>query len=421
MRILFFSHYFPPEGNAPASRTYEHCKRWVAAGHQVTVITCAPNVPTGVVYDGYRNRLWPQREKIDGIDVVRTWTYVAANSGATHRILNYLSYLVSAVFTFLFFCRRPNVIIATSPQFFCGWAGVIASWLKWTPMILEIRDIWPESIITVGAMKNGLATRFLEFLEKWMYRSANHIVAVGNGYRDNILTKAKVDNRIDVITNGVDLDLFLPIDADQAFLQKYNLQNRFVCSYVGTIGMAHGLEIVVRAAATLKEQGRNDIVFCIVGDGANRQLLEEKIEAAELGDLVKLTGRLPKSEMPTVLASSHCLLIHLKKTDLFQTVIPSKIFEAMAMQRPLVMGVQGESAEIVRRSKSGIEIESDNDQELVSAVIRLCDDAEYYQSLCQAGRSFAGENYSRNVLAARYLEIIEAVAGRTSRKQDLAQ
>ena len=148
------------------------------------MITCAPNVPDGVVYQGYRNRIWPQRETIDGVQVIRTWTYLAPNSGNGKRILNYVSYMISSVLCFLFFCRRPNLIIATSPQFFNGWAGTIASWLKWCPFILEIRDIWPESIVTVGALKKtSLLVRFLEVMENWMYRSANHIVTVGNGYR----------------------------------------------------------------------------------------------------------------------------------------------------------------------------------------------------------------------------------------------
>ena len=410
MRLVFFTHYFPPEGNAPASRTYEHCKRWAAQGHEVTVITCAPSVPNGIVYEGYRNRLWPQRETIDGIHVLRTWTYVAANAGAGKRIANFLSYMISAVLTFLFFCRRPNVIVATSPQFFCGWAGIFASWLKWCPMILEIRDIWPESIITVGAMKPGLATRLLEWAEKLMYRGANFIVAVGRGYRDNILTKAPVENRISVVTNGVDLELFTPQQADPSFLREHGLEQRFVCSYVGTIGMAHGLDIVVRAAKHLREKGREDIAFCIVGDGATRERLQQQIDDAQVNDLVRLTGRLPKADMPTVLASSNCLLVHLKKTDLFQTVIPSKIFEAMAMERPLIMGVQGESAEIVRESKSGLEIESDNAQQLADAVMRLCDDQSLYESLCEAGRDFVTAHYSRDMLAANYLELIEQVA-----------
>ncbi len=410
MRIVFLTHYFPPEGNAPASRTFDHCVRWAAAGHDVTVITCAPNVPNGVVYEGYKNRLWPQRETVDGIQVIRSWTYVAANAGGVNRILNYVSYLFSAVFSFLFFCRRPDVVVATSPQFFCGWAGTICSYLKWTPFILEIRDIWPESIVTVGAMKKGFFVRLLEILERWMYRSANHIVAVGNGYKENIVGKADVSDRISVITNGVDLNKFQPKVPSDDFLRTHDLIGKFVCSYVGTIGMAHGLDVVVRAAKILKDQGRDDIVFCLVGDGARRIKLEELAATEQVSELVRFTGRLPKSEMATVLASSDGMLVHLKKTDLFQTVIPSKIFETMAMNRPLIMGVQGESAEIVRRSGSGIEIEPDNASDLVAAVTRLRDDDDLYQSLCKSGRDFVAENYTRDVLAKRFLKTIECVA-----------
>ena len=348
MNIVFLTHYFPPEGNAPASRTYAHCKRWVAAGNDVTVITSAPNVPNGIVYDGYKNRLWPQHEVVDGINVYRVWTYVAANSGGTKRILNYVSYLFSAVLCFLFFCRRPQLLVATSPQFFCGCAGSICSWLKWCPFLLEIRDIWPESIVTVGALKkNSLLVRILERLEKWMYRSANHIVTVGKGYRENVLSKVDIGDRISVVTNGVDLDVFSPQEPSAEFRQQHGLSDHFVCSYVGTIGMAHGLSVVVRAAKILKSMKRNDVMFCLVGDGAQREQVKKDAIESNVNDMIRFTGRLPKSDMPMVLASSDCLLVHLKKTDLFATVIPSKIFEAMAMERPLVMGVQGESADIV--------------------------------------------------------------------------
>lgn len=415
MRIVFFTHYFPPEGNAPASRTYEHCKRWVEAGHRVTVITCAPNVPEGVVYEGYRNRLWPQRETVDGIDVIRTWTYVAANAGGLKRVINYLSYLMSAVLTFLFFCKRPNAVVATSPQFFCGWAGVVASWLKWCPFILEIRDIWPESIVTVGAMKDGILVRIFEVIERWMYRSANHIVTVGNGYRENIIGKVDCRDRISVVTNGVDAEIFSPQESSVEFRSNYGLEGKFVCSYVGTIGMAHGLSIVVRAATKLREQDRNDIVFFLVGDGASRAKIEKEAHTAGVTELVRFAGRLPKSEMPKVLASSNCMLIHLKKTDLFQTVIPSKIFEAMAMERPLIMGVKGESAEIVAASKSGIQIEPENDEGLVGAVKKLCDSPELYEQLRLNGRSYATENYSRGRLAAKMLDVIENVAAGNSK------
>ena len=175
MRILYLSHYFHPEGTAPAKRVYEMCRRWVRLGHEVTVITCAPNVPSGVVYDGYRNT-WLRRETVEGIETIRVWTYLAANRGTALRIANYLSYMVLAVIAGLR-TPRPDLVIATTPQFFCGWAGVWVSRLRRLPFILEIRDIWPESIVAVGALGSPRLLRLLEHWERSMYRAGTRIVA----------------------------------------------------------------------------------------------------------------------------------------------------------------------------------------------------------------------------------------------------
>ena len=404
MKILFFSHYFPPEGNAPASRTYEHCVRWAKAGHDVTVITCVPNVPNGVPYEGYRNRFRSQRETIDGINVIRVWTFLAPNSGFARRILNYLSYMVMAVMAGLF-VKRPKIVIATSPQFFCGWAGVIVQFLRRLPFVLEIRDIWPESVTAVGAIKVGFVIRLFEWLEKKMYLSADHIVTVGKGYRDNVTSKVDVGDRISVIYNGVDGDQFSPQPVDAEFRRRYGMQDRFLCSYVGTIGMAHGLETVLNAAEILKEAGRDDIGFLLVGDGARREWLEQDAADRGLSDLVKFTGRLDKSEMPGVSSSSDTLLVHLRQCDLFTTVIPSKIFETMAMQRPIIMGVRGESAEIVERAVAGIQMEPGNVDSLLNCLDRLSSDRELYESLTSNGRRFVLEEFSRDTFAADYLKV----------------
>ena len=341
MRVLFLTHYFPPEGNAPAARVHEIAKRWVAAGHQVTVVTCAPNVPNGVVYDGYRNRL-RQVEEIDGIRVVRVWTYIAPNRGTVRRIANYLSYLVSATW-FGLFESRPDVAIATSPQFFCGWAGVIVSKLRRLPFILEIRDIWPESIVAVGADLGPPIIRLLEWLEMRMYAAADRIVTVGDGYRNRLIEKGVPAGKIDIVTNGVDRELFAPRLSDTGLRKQYGVERHFVCSYIGTIGMACGLDVVLRAAQKLKERGDQRIHFLLVGDGAVRAELEEQVEIQHL-DNVTFTGRQPKEDVPRFLAASDACLVHLRNTDLFKTVLPSKIFEACAMKRPIVLGVGGNAA-----------------------------------------------------------------------------
>jgi glycosyltransferase involved in cell wall biosynthesis len=410
MRILFLSHYYPPEVNAPATRTSEHCIRWARAGHDVTVVTCVPNCPTGAAYSGYQNRLRPQVEYVDGVRVVRVWTFLAANAGARRRIVNFLSYLVSAVLVGLRL-PRPDVVVATSPQFFCGWAGVLVAWLRRIPFVLEIRDIWPESIQAVGALRGRLFLRLLERLERWMYRAADHIVAVGAGYRDRILLRADVADRISVITNGVDPQRFTLQDADAEFLRTWRLDGRFVCSYIGTIGMAHGLEVVLEAAKLLERQGRKDICFCLVGDGSARQRLESEAHAAGLDELVIFTGQQPKDRIPAILASSNACLVHLKKCELFETVIPSKIFETMAMGRPIIMGVRGPARDIVLESDAGLAMDPESAESLVATVTTLADNPQLTSRLGHSARQRVLADFNRDVLAGRFLRLMEAMTG----------
>lgn len=417
VKIVFFSHYYSPEGNAPASRTSDHCLRWGrdVDVEEVTVITCVPNVPDGVVYSGYRNRFWPQCETIDGIDVIRVWTFIRPNPGRMGLILNYLSYLASALFAFVFFVRRPDVIVATTPQFFCGVAGVLASWLKWRPLVLEVRDIWPESIVTVGAIKRGLLIRTLEMMERWMYRSASHLVTVGPGYRDNILAKADVQDRISIVTNGVDPDQFLPDDDCNAFVQRYELGGRFVCSYIGTVGMAHGLDVLIRTAERFKEQdhkqqARKEVVFLVVGGGSTLNAMRQTVQDKGLGDWIKLTGRLDKSEIPHALAASDACLVHLSKVDLFEHVIPSKIFETMAMERPIIMGVRGKARDIVLAANSGVAMEPESDSELFEILDWMVNHPDSVDQQGHNGRQFVIQHFNRNVLAADMLDILKRTA-----------
>jgi len=389
--------------------------RWTRAGHDVTVVTCVPNCPDGVVFDGYRNRFRPQVEQVDGVRVVRVWTLVAPNAGTLRRIANYVSYMLSAVLASLWL-PRPDVIVATSPQFFCGWAGVLAAKFRRRPLVLEIRDIWPESIEAVGAMRNRRLLRLLEWMERRMYRAADQIVAVGNGYRDNILGKIEPRRPIEVITNGVDLSLFAPRDPDREFLREWNLEGKFVCSYIGTIGMAHGLQVVVEAARILKEEKRDDIRFVLVGDGADRKRLEEEARRLGVDDMVVFTGRQPKQRMPGILASSDACLIHLRGCELFGTVIPSKIFETMAMGRPIIMGVQGEACDMVLDADAGLEMEPDSVESLVQCVEKLADDPASAFAHGTAARAYVAEHFNRDRLADRMRRVLEAVGGRPTRE-----
>jgi len=404
VRILFLSHYFPPEVNAPASRTFEHCKAWARAGHEVTVVTCAPNHPRGKVYDGYRNRLW-QREQRDGITVIRLWTFVTANEGFLKRSLNYLSFLFACVAAAPFL-PKADVVVTTSPQFFNGLAGYPVSRMKRAPWILEIRDLWPESVIVVGGMKPGLIVSMLESLEQFAYRKADAIVPVTDSFERYMVDKGIARTKIEVIKNGVDASVFKPHVGENPLRSELKLEGKFVAAYFGTHGMAHKLEIILEAASLLRENPQ--IVFLLVGDGAERSRLLALRDAQGLSNVMMLDQQ-PKANMPLLWDLAAVSVVHLKKSPLFKTVIPSKIFESMAMEKPVLIGVEGESAEIIAKAGAGICIEPENAQQLADAVLRLASDPEMLRSMGAKGRAFVIDNFDRDQLALRYAALIGRV------------
>jgi len=325
------------------------------------------------------------------------------------RILNYVSYLVSAAI-FSPLVGKVDVVVSTSPQFFCGLAGAPVSWLKRAPWILEIRDLWPESIAAVEAISNNSIIGVLEWIERWMYLHADGIVSVTDSFVQHFVGKGVALERIAVVKNGADLSTLIPGERENDFRRSHGLSGKFVASYVGTHGMAHALDTVLQAADLLR--GNKDVVFLLVGDGAERERLLQQKEVMGLSNLLMLP-QLPKEKMPEVLAASDACLVHLRKTDLFKSVIPSKIFEAMAMERPLIHGVEGESKRIVEEGKCGICIEPENARELADAVLRLHADSDLVETLGRNGRKFVVEVFDRDKLAGKYLEIIAGVVSPT--------
>lgn len=404
MKILFLSHYYTPEGNAPASRVSALAERWAADGHEVTVVTCAPNVPDGVVYPGYRNR-WKQTEMLNGVKVIRIWTYIAPNKGTVRRIANYVSYMLMATWCGMWL-KKADVMIATSPQFFCGWAGVLLHWFRRLPFVLEIRDIWPESMSAVDAGLPAPLLKIIGVMEKRMYRSATHIVTVGQGYTEKLIERNVPAEKISVIMNGVDKKLFYPRQPNEKLLADHGLTGKFVCSYIGTIGMACGLRTALDAAEMLKQRGRDDIAIVLVGDGAQRETLEQEAKARKL-DNVLFPGRRPKSEMPDWVASSNVNLVHLKKTDLFMTVMPSKIFESAGCARPILMGVDGFAKKLVLDAEAGIPMEPENAVQMADALERLAADPEFCRQLGENAYRNIATRYDRDLQADEYLKILE--------------
>ena len=406
MKILFVSNYFPPEVNAPATRLIEHARQWVKDGHQVEVLTSVPNFPEGRVYDDYKNHF--SFDDQEGIRVARVPMYVTRNKGTIKRTLSFISFMLSSCWYARKLSARPDVVIATSPQFFCAIGGYVISKMKRAPFILEVRDLWPESIVAVGAVKRNAIIRFFEKIELFLYQRANHIVVVTNAFKRFIVKKGIDENKISVIKNGADLTTWSqPLDEKklESMRDKLGLKGKFVISYVGTIGMAHRADVLLEAAQQCTDP---EIMFVVIGSGAEREKLEKKATELNLPNF-KLLERVSKSEVRYIMALTDVSIVHLRASPLFKTVIPSKIFEAMATRTPIVLGVEGESKEIVEEAGAGLTIQPENVSQLVESVLRLKMDPTLYAQIQNDGQRHVQNYYDRSVLAKKYMEQVRYV------------
>ncbi|MFQ5765190.1 MAG: glycosyltransferase family 4 protein, partial [Rhodospirillales bacterium] len=325
MNILFLTENFPPETNAAATRVYERACYWVEWGHQVTVITQAPNFPEGRLHPGYRNR-WRQAEEMSGIRVVRVKTYIAPNRGVVRRTLDFLSFMVTGIWAGV---RepKPDVVVATSPQFFAAVGGWLLGAARRVPFVFELGDLWPASIAAVGVLRTGPLLRLVEALELHLYGRAEAVVALTGAFKDNLTGRGIDADKIGVVPNGVDVWRYGPRDRDPDLAREWGLEGRFVVGYVGTHGMAHGLGNVLAAAERL--EGTDDVRFLLVGAGAERDALIAEARRRGLVNVLFMPPQ-PKDAMPRVWSLCDVALVHLKSDPVFAGVIPSKIFEAMA-------------------------------------------------------------------------------------------
>ena len=410
MKILFVTDNFYPETNAPASRTFEHARVWVEAGHKVTVITTAPNFPEGKLFAGYRNRWW-HRESISGIDVVRVKTYITANEGFVKRTLDYVSFMVAAIIASPLL-PRCDVVIGTSPQFFAALGASVIATLKRRPFVFELRDLWPASIVEVGALRSGFAIRMLESLELHLYRRAAAIISVTHSFKRELADRGIDPGKIEVVQNGVDLKHFKPGQRDPELLDELGLRGRFVVGYLGTHGMAHGLHSVLDAAALLAN--RDNIAFIMVGAGAEKRALQEHAERLNLTNL-SFVPRQPKERMPALLGLCDLCLVPLRNKSLFRSVLPSKIFEAMATRTPILAAIpHGEASELLETLGVGENVAPENPAALAAAIERLAADPARLD-LYRANAARVAANYDRNRLAETMVDVIARHIAKPSR------
>jgi colanic acid biosynthesis glycosyl transferase WcaI len=404
VRILFLTENYPPETNAAASRVHERAVFWQRWGHHVTVLTTAPNFPQGRLFDGYRNRWW-QRETLDGIEIIRVKTFITANQGVVLRTLDFLSFMVSAFVAGLFL-RRPDVVVATSPQFFTAIGGWAIAALRRLPFVFELGDLWPRSIVAVGALRAGRIVDLLERIELFLYRRATTVVALTYAFKHDLVARGIPVGKIVVIRNGVDLARYRPRARDLERAKSLGVAGKFVVGYIGTHGLAHDLGNVLAAAERLSAE--RAVAFLFVGSAADRERLIAEAQRRALANVVFVPMQ-PKDAMASIWSICDIALVHLKNAPAFSEVIPSKIFEAMAMGLPiLLVSPDGEASQILAEDGAGLWAPAGDPTALAEAIRRLFEDTTLRDTLAQRSLA-AAQNHTRERQAALFIAVLEKV------------
>ena len=406
MKILFFTENFPPETNAAATRVYERALYWVKWGHDVTVITCQPNFPQGRVFDGYPNRF--STEMMDGMRIIRVRTYIAPNRAVIKRVLDFLSYMVTAYIA----AKRepvPDVVVSTSPQFFAAVAAWRYAAQAKCRYVFELGDLWPASIAAVGVLRTNFLLRLIERLELRMYRDADTVVALTQAFKDNLVARNIPANKIAVVINGVDLWRYAPSPRDQNLANELGIKtDDVVIGYIGTHGMAHALGNILDAAAKLRDH--KNIKFLFAGAGAERDALMTRAKTEKLENVIFLASQ-PKSRMPAVWSQCDVAFVHLKNSPIFAGVIPSKIFEAMAMGLPVLFaGPTGEGSKIVKAADAGPVIGAENPDALATSILDLATHSDVRRRFA-ANSLAAAPAYSREAQARKMIDVLAHVVG----------
>ena len=404
MRIVLLTHYFPPEVGAPQARLYELAARAAAAGHAVTVVTGFPNYPTGVVPPEYQGR-FRMEERMDGLRVIRTSVYATPNRGFVRRVLNHLSFAASSL-TAVRSVGPADVVFVESPPLFTGLAALAYRRLKRAPYVFNVSDIWPESAVQLGALRNRWAVRLAEMLEMHLYRTAARVSVVTPGMVERLAARGVRRDKLVVLTNGVDSEVYRPAPPNVDLAHRLGVEGRKVFLYAGTHGMAQGLGVVLEAARRTSDPS---ILYVLAGEGAEKEALTRRAAAERIANVLFLPSQ-PKSVMPDLLNLAYATVVPLKKLDLFRSALPSKMFESMASAKPIVGSVWGEAADLVERAGCGVVVPPEDPAALRHAVEQLAADPAHARELGENGRRYVMDHFDRRVIAERFIALLTDAA-----------
>jgi colanic acid biosynthesis glycosyl transferase WcaI len=407
MRILYLSQYFPPEAGATQSRAYEMAHNWISLGHSVTMITEFPNHPSGIMPKEYRGRKY-ERVKLDGIDVVRVWVYTSPVKNFRNRMLFYLSFMLNAILAGIFIARgKYDMLYATSPPLFVGGAGLVLRFIKHISMVFEVRDLWPASAVELGELKNSHAISLATRLENACYQRAVRIVVATRGIQNYLEQRGIPPEKIIVIPNGANISMFTFLSEERTRIRKeFNLEHKFVAIYAGIHGVAQGLENIVEAAEQLKDDKR--VHFILIGDGPKKADILSMVKEHALPNFSLLPEQ-PREKIPGFLSASDVALVPLKDIELFKGVLPSKLFDAWACERPVLISIDGEARHLVECVHGGKYIPPESSQEMAAALLEMMRNSDELEIMGKNGQKYTAENHSRQTLAKVLISNLENI------------
>lgn len=405
MRILMLTQYFYPEVGATQTRIHEFARNLIDHGHDVTVITEVPNHPIGIVHEKYQGQLFIE-EQYDGIRVIRVWVWAREKKNFANRILFYLSYMVMSFFAGLYFRGKYDVIFATSPPLFVGVSGYLLSIFKRGKFVLDVRDLWPAAATALGELSNKRIIEMSEKIERILYKNADAIVAVTRGFCEFIGKKVGSGEKIHYIPNGTVVDLFKPQAADEQLKRSLGLEGKFVVTFAGTLGIAQGLWSVVHAAKLLRHY--EDIALLLIGDGPVKHSLIDLARGLKLNNIF-FHPQVPINRINPYLNISDVLLVSLKDDVVFDTFIPSKMFDCMACGKPIILSVNGEARRIFEEARAGVAVAPEDFYEMSDAIVQLYEDPDLCRAQGENGRSFVIKNFSRREQALKLEKVFEGL------------
>lgn len=440
MHILYVSQYFPPEVGAGSARAFELAKHWVHAGHRVTALTGFPSYPTG--WNGNGNGAHPPPELTasqecgDRLRVIRTWAMGVGSRTPRERLMAWSSFSLSSSLRGIAI-PKPDVVVASSPPLTVGMTGWWLSRLKRKPFVFDVRDLWPESVRDLAGTKPGtVADRTLDAMAGFLYRSADRVVVTSEATRQALLERGKTGPAITfTIPNGVETDMFAPQSPEPqtpesqapesnnaaSFKQSLGLGGKFIVSFIGTIGLAQDLDLIIRAAEHLSgarpapnapsrprnaECPASDIHFLFVGEGPTRQRMVDLVRERGLSNFTFMPAQ-PRERIPAFIQASDVCLVTLRQAPVNDVIIPFRMLEFMACARPVLLSASGESARILHDANAGLTIEQGNAAALADAILRLRQDPDLRQRAGDHGRRYIARNFSRRQMALSYLEVLK--------------